>query len=149
MRPYSFSHVRGLLKMVLLFCSEHSPRAQTTENNSMKRVCLPPADYKTITLPPRSSSRQHHARLAGPRCAVPSCSCRILRSITRPPRDRIIRALCTGQPRAYRQQLPTAAHRYMQRACLPPADTKRDLPPSSSSRQHHACACGRSALSCC
>ena len=140
MRTYDF------LSFVFLFCSEHTaqePRQQ------IATATLPPGDYKNTTQPPRSSSRQHHARLAGPRCAVPSCSCRILRSITRPPRDRIIRALCTGQPRAYRQQLPTAAHRYMQRACLPPADTKRDLPPSSSSRQHHACACGRSALSCC
>ena len=74
---------------VFLFCSEHSPslRPQTeqiTTDSSMTRTFLPPADHKTTTLPPRSSIRQHHPRLAGPRCAVPSCFYRILRSITQP-----------------------------------------------------------------
>ena len=69
-RPNSFSCVRTTVKkMCYLFCSEHSPRAQITDNSSsMQRACLPPADYKTTALPPRSCSRQHHARLAGPRC---------------------------------------------------------------------------------
>ena len=40
----------------------------------MQRACLPTADYKTTTMPPSSSSstRQHHARVAGPRCAMAS-----------------------------------------------------------------------------
>ena len=41
----------------------------------MQRACLPPADYKTTTLPPSSGSnrRQHHARAAGPRYGKARC----------------------------------------------------------------------------
>ena len=99
-----------------LVCSEHSLRAQTTDSNgSMQRACLPPADYKTTTLPPRSSSRQHLGRLAGPRCAMPSC----IGSCNRSPDSNhqpLSTACCarsyhtsTGPPRACRQQLTTAA----------------------------------------
>ena len=48
--------------------------SMSCREHSMQRTCLPPADYKTTTLPPSSSSsRQHHARVAGPRCALGSC----------------------------------------------------------------------------
>ena len=51
----------------------------------MQRACSPPAYYRTTNLTPSSSSsRQHDARVAGPRCALASCFCRSLRSITRP-----------------------------------------------------------------
>ena len=106
-----------------LVCSEHSLRAQTTDSNgSMQRACLPPADYKTTTLPPRSSGRQHHARLAGSRCAMPDCFYRILRSITRP-RDRIIRAQDSSEPVIGNSQHQQHIHK-MQRACVPPTDYK-------------------------
>ena len=40
--------------------------------------------YKNSTLPhSNSSTTQHHARVGGPRCALASCFCRSLRSITR------------------------------------------------------------------
>ena len=70
----------------VIVSNEHSPdRAQTADNSnsSMQSACFLPADYRTTTLPP-SSSRKHHARVAGPRCALTNCFCRNLRSITRP-----------------------------------------------------------------
>ena len=76
------------LPLLLAVCDRFiraQPRAQARDNDSnMKRACLLPADCKTTTLPPSSNSRQHHVRVAGPRCAMTSCFYRSLQSITRP-----------------------------------------------------------------
>ena len=82
MRPYSFSY-SGVRTTFSCFFLGPQPRAQTTDSSTMQRACLPPTDYKTTALPPSSSSRQHHARVAGARCAMASCLYRSLRSITR------------------------------------------------------------------
>ena len=118
-------------KFILLGGQNKSPnnryqqqKQQKTTAACTEHACLPPAECKPATLPPRSSSRQHHARLAGPPCVMPSYFYQILRSITRP--HRLVHlstaaACCalsyhtsTGQPIAHnnRQQL-TASHTWV------------------------------------
>ena len=66
--------------------------AQTADNkSSMQGALLLTADYETTTLPP-GSSRQHHARVAGPRCAMASYFYRSMRLTTRP--DQHLRRCC-------------------------------------------------------
>ena len=58
-------------KYVRFFLFFARSTAQTT-HNSKQRACLPPADCETKTLLPSSSTRQHHVRVAGPRCDMAS-----------------------------------------------------------------------------
>ena len=88
-RRFPGGSVRGLIhfhtyvQLVVIFARG---RAQTTDNTAACRVhAYPrPPDYKITTLPPSTSSRQHHARVTGPRCAEAICFYRSLRSTIRP-----------------------------------------------------------------
>ena len=68
-RPYLFPYVRLVIFYFCVFflsCSEHSPQAQTTENNSsIQRACLPPADKN-----PAAHKQQQAAPCASGRSAL-------------------------------------------------------------------------------
>ena len=66
-------HFRTYLPVRFFVFFSQSTFQTTGNNSSMQRACLPPADYKPTTLTPSSRSRQHHARVASPRCAMSSC----------------------------------------------------------------------------
>ena len=76
MRPYSFSYLRTtFFKICFYFARSTKPKSKSSNERQKQphaeSMLLPPADYTNTPLPPRGSSRQHHARLAGPRCAMP------------------------------------------------------------------------------
>ena len=133
--------------IIFCFLSGAQPRAQTTDSSTMQRACLPPTDYKTTALPPSSSSRQHHARVAGARCAMASCLYRSLRSITRRHHHllcrccRIIRAHARAQTTDNNSLVACREHAY------PQLTTVQNYNPDAQKQQQAApWACDRSAL---
>ena len=83
-RPYLFPYVRLVIFYFCVFfylarSTAPKPKQQKTTAAYREHAYL----QLTKTLPPTSSSRQHHAHLAGPRYAMPSCLYRMQPSLTR------------------------------------------------------------------
>ena len=101
------------------FFSEHSPDNRWQQH---AESVLTPSWLQNYNMPSGSSSRQHQARVVGPRCSMATCFYRRLLSITRPHLCRCCLLCVIVSYSDTVNVIQTTDSNNSRRACLPPAD---------------------------